>query len=304
MAGDDADGRSIQAGSRDRFVRPGRHAIPDGGAIAWSHRRQTERGNGVQEEGTMMRRLAGALFILASLVLAAAPATAARDRACHDLSAETVRRQITYLASDELRGRESGEPGNEKAARFVADAFRRAGLKPIGTAAQRDPAAPMDGSGYFQPFRFIAGRTVGHANRLQANLGGAWRSYQPGHDFEPSTVSGAGAAAGTLVFAGFGIRAPSAGHDDYAGLDVKGRVVLLLAGNPKDDPHSPLSEYAGIRRKALSARELGAAAVLVAPGANSDAQATAPADFSDASDSGLPVLRVKRDVAAAWLQDR
>ena len=129
---------------------------------------------------------------------------------------------------------------------------------------------------------------------------GAWHGYQAGHDFEPSSVSGGGAAEGELVFAGFGIRAPAANHDDYAGQDVKGRIVMLLAGNPKDDPHSPLAEFAGIRRKALTAREAGATAVLIVPGAKSDAQGPA-SDFSDASDSGLPVLRLKRNVAAAWL---
>ncbi len=234
-------------------------------------------------------------------VLSALPGFA-DGRAGGGLSAETVQKQIAYLASDELKGRGSGEPGNEKAARFVADEFRRAGLKPIGTSAQRDAGAPIDGSGYFQPFKFIAGRTIGRNNRLQAEIGSNWRSYQAGHDFEASSVSGTGAAEGGLVFVGFGIRAPAANHDDYAGLDVKGKIVMLLAGNPKDDPHSPLSEFAGIRRKALTARDLGATAVLVVPGAKSDAQASASTDFSDASDSGLPVLRIKRLVASAWLE--
>jgi aminopeptidase YwaD len=236
---------------------------------------------------------------LAALVVVSA---AADNHKGAGLSAETIKKQITYLASDELRGRGSGEPGNEKAARYIADEFRRAGLKPLGAAAQRDTAAPMDGSGYFQPFRFIAGRAVGRGNRLQARIGASWRSYQSGHDFEPSSICGPGSAEGELVFAGFGIRAPAANYDDYSGIDVKGKIVLLLAGNPKDDPHSPLAEFAGIRRKALTARELGATAVLVVPAANSDAQGAPPSDFSDASDAGLPVLKLKRAVASGWLE--
>ncbi len=251
-----------------------------------------------------MKHRNSALIRLSAILLAslAGSPSLADNRAGSGLSAEVIRKQVAYLASDELKGRGSGEPGNEKAARFVADEFRSAGLKPAGTSAQRDAGAPMDGSGYYQPFRFVAGRAVGRNNKLQAQLQGTWHGYKSGQEFEASSVSGAGVAEGELVFAGFGIRAPSANHDDYAGVDVKGRIVMLLAGNPKDDPHSPLSEFAGIRRKALTARELGAAAVLVVPAAKSDAQGTPATNFSDASDAGLPVLRLKRSVASAWLE--
>ena len=81
-----------------------------------------------------------AFYAIALAVVAAMP-TAADNRAGEALSADVIRKQIEYLASDELRGRGSGEPGNEKAARFIAEEFRRAGLKPIGTAAQRDAGA-------------------------------------------------------------------------------------------------------------------------------------------------------------------
>jgi aminopeptidase YwaD len=238
--------------------------------------------------------------IIALAALVAMPA-AADNRAGGALSADVIQKQITYLASDELRGRGSGEPGNEKAARFIAEEFRHAGLKPLGTGAQRDPNAAMDGSGYFQPFRFIAGRAVGHGCRLQAEFKGSWHGYQAGHDFEPSSISGGGSAEGEVVFAGFGIRAPDAKHDDYAGLAVKGKIVLLLAGNPKDDPHSPLAEFSGIRRKALTARELGAAAVLVVSPVKSDAQGSPGTEFFDASDAGLPVLKLKHNIATDWL---
>ena len=103
------------------------------------------------------------------------------------------------------------------------------------------------------------------------------------------------------MFVGFGIRAPKANHDDFANVDVKGKIVLLLAGNPKDDPHSPLSDYADIRRKALTARELGAVAILVVLPKSTDAQPHSRFEFSDASDAGLPVLRVKQSLADTLL---
>src|SRR5579872_5875213 len=70
-------------------------------------------------------------------------ARAAADRPAA-IRAERIRADITYLASDALAGRGSGTPGNEMAARYVAASFRRAGLKPIGTARQNDPEARMD----------------------------------------------------------------------------------------------------------------------------------------------------------------
>lgn len=219
-------------------------------------------------------------------------------------SAETIQKQITYLASDELKGRESGEPGNEMAAQFIAAEFQRAGLKPLGTSKQRDPNAGMDGSGFYQPFTFIAGRAVGKGNRLQAELGGKQRSYRVGQEFEPSGISGGGSAEGELVFVGFGIRAPGTSHDDFVGMVLKGKIVLLMAGSPKDDPHSPLAEFASIRRKALTARELGATAVLVITPAKSDSQGDRRFEFSDASDAGLPVLRIKHKVAEEWFKSK
>jgi hypothetical protein len=251
--------------------------------------------------------LAAAILLLAR---PAAPAGARGEPQLPDFSAQSIQAQIEYLASDALKGRGSGEPGNELAAQFIARTFRDAGLKPLGTSSERDPSAAMDGSGFYQPFRFIAGRAVGRSNALEVTVraGRIGRPLQPvtrfayraGQDFEPSSVSGGGKANGRIVFVGYGIRAPRAQHDDYKGVDVRGAVALMLAGNPNQDPHSPLADYAGIRRKAVAARNLGALAVLVVPPANSDASG-APSNFDEATDAGLPVLRVRYNLARSWL---
>jgi hypothetical protein len=248
----------------------------------------------------LSRRIAlrrNAVLPLAALVLAA-PSHARQDAV---FSPGGIQAQITYLASDELRGRMSGEPGHEKAAQFAAREFAKYGLKPLGTSRQRDPNAPMDGSGYYQPFKFIAGRAVGKGNFLQATLIGKTRAYRAGQDYDPSGVSGGGKAEGEVVFVGYGIRAPQANQDDYANRDVKGKIVLLLAGSPGDDPHGPLYAFGDIRRKALTARELGAPAVLVITPKNADTLEHARFDFADASDAGMPVLRLRRSVAESWL---
>jgi hypothetical protein len=244
-------------------------------------------------------RFASTLLIGALLALPCA----AQDHPVEQtaFSAASIQQQITYLASDALRGRGSGEPGNEMAARFVAAEFARDGLKPLCTSHQRDPNAPMDGSGFFQPFTFIAGRAVGKDNLLEATFAGSAHSYRIHQEYEPSGVSGGGKAEGEVVFVGYGIRALQAQHNDYEGLDVKAKIVLLLAGSPNDDPHNALADYADIRRKALDARDMGATAVLVIVPQNSDAQGPSNFEFANASDVGLPVLRLRRPVAETWL---
>ena len=228
------------------------------------------------------------------------------------ISAESIRKHIDYLASDALKGRGSGEPGNEKAAQLVANEFKRAGLKPLGTRDERNSQAAPDGSGYFQPFDFIAGRAFGKSSSftilpLRSKNGKSIDkrvSSRLNQDFEPSGISAAGKAEGEVVFVGFGIRAPQANHDDYAGIDVKDKIVLLLAGNPRDDPHSPLTEFADIRRKALTARELGAKAVLVILPDKPEAGGSTHFDLSNASDAGLPVLRIHHSFASGWFGDK
>ncbi len=216
------------------------------------------------------------------------------------ISAGTLHSYISYLASDALKGRGSGEKGNELAAKYVAEAFKRAGLKPLGTSKQMDAKAQMDGSGYYQPFTFLAGVAKGNANSLKARVGKKIVTYKLGQAFEPSTLSASGPASEAVVFAGHGIRSKEAGRDDYAGVNAAGKIVLVLEGVPGNDPHSPIFEHADLRRKAMTAREAGAIALIVAPlGAgdvprfNSD---TAPADV------GIPVVMISRAVAASWLK--
>ena len=249
------------------------------------------------------------------LLLAASPLLA-RDKAAETkprpkdtpvvFAPDVIKSEIGYLASDELRGRGSGEPGNEKAAQFVAQEFARVGLKPLGTSKQRDPKAAIDSSGYFQPFLFVAGRVVGKNNHLTIHYpgknGGVKVLLQAGTGFEPSSISGSGSAEGKILFVGYGIHAPKANHDDYAGMAVKDSIVLLLAGSPKDDPHSPLADYAEIYPKATQARDMGAKAILVISPKAPDGQTQSRTGFDNVSDAGIPVLRLRRNAAEAILQ--
>ena len=235
----------------------------------------------------MPRKLSMLLAMAATLVIPLPGASAASP----DDARERLSYDVHFLASDALEGRFSGSEGARVAAEFVADRFTALGLAPAG-----------DGGTFFQHFSFIAKVHPGPANSLTLDLPGGARTAKLDEDFRPLSFSASGAAAGEVVFAGYGIHAPDLAYDDYAGLDVKGKTVLVLRYSPEgDDPGSRFQPQMALRRKASEARALGAAAMLVASGPVG-AKETTPVKISfDASfaDSGLPVLGISTPLAEA-----
>ncbi|HET9388967.1 MAG TPA: M20/M25/M40 family metallo-hydrolase [Steroidobacteraceae bacterium] len=129
---------------------------------------------------------------------------------------------ITVLASSDFQGRLTGSPGYHKAAEYVAAGFEREGLKPAGT------------SGYFQNVRFEV-QTI-ETDRVRVRLtrakGAAPLDVNESVEISPGVPQRTDTRA-PLVFAGYGIHLPEAGYDDFAGLDVRGAVVVFLTGGPQ-----------------------------------------------------------------------
>lgn len=238
------------------------------------------------------------LFRLALLTFATV-SVARAEEGKPKFEASQIRAHITYLASDELRGRGSGEKGNELAAQYAAKLFAQAGLKPLGTAKQTDAKARLDGKGYFQPFSFTAGRVTGKGSRLEASWNSKRIVYRPQTEFEPTRISGSGKAEGEVVFVGYGIQDKAQNYDAFGSADLKGKIALMLAGSPKSDTANALAGSADVYRKALAARELGATAVLVALPESGTAPAT---QVDDRYNVGIPVLQVRATAANDWLQ--
>jgi aminopeptidase YwaD len=202
-------------------------------------------------------------------------------------SVQDIRQHVTYLASNELSGRGSGTLGNTKAAQYIAGQFQKVGLKPMGT------------KGYFQPFSFPAGVAKGSKNILSVQ---GFGRYGAGYTFEPSPLSASGEVKGEMVYGGYGVVSKEANQDDYAGLDIKGKIVLVQSGLPKtesDNPHSLVGDFVSIRKKAIAAREKGAVALLVMiePG-----KQPAFESGEDSNDAGLPILLMRHTIAEAWLE--
>ena len=155
------------------------------------------------------------LHVLALLALLAGPVAAQSSAA----PAETWWGHVTALADDSMRGRLTGSPEHRKAAEYIAAAFQRAGLEPAGVG------------GWFQPVPFQVRRI--DAGRSSAALvrGGKAQKLALGSDAILNLRgSGEGNVDAPLVFVGYGLHAPEHGFDDFAGLNLKGKMIVLLSG--------------------------------------------------------------------------
>ncbi|MBL8114534.1 MAG: hypothetical protein JNK60_16760, partial [Acidobacteria bacterium] len=203
----------------------------------------------------MTRKALAALLAVSTLpALAQTGAVTAPADASSRIAADAQ-----WLSADALKGRKAGTAEADAAADRLAEEFRRNGILPGGEKGT-----------YFQTFDFIDGVDLGPKNALAtAGTAPVGRSWKLGTDFAPLTFSAPGELSGEVVFAGYGIASKELGYDDYAGLDVKGKVVLVLRYAPSgDDPKSDFAPYMALRYTAGIAREKGATAILVATGPN------------------------------------
>ena len=138
---------------------------------------------------------------------------------------------VTVLADDKLEGRNTGSAGHLKAAEYVAGEFARSGLKPAGT------------DGYLQPVHLISRAIDESHSSLTLIKETGPEPLTLGRDAIISLrIDPAPTVEAELVFAGHGLSIPEANHDDFAGLDVRGKLVVFLAGAPPSIP-GPLAAH-------------------------------------------------------------
>ena len=216
------------------------------------------------------------------------------------LLAESVRgdrwlADVKFLASDDLKGRGDGTSELETAADYIAQVFRKAGLQPV------------NGS-YFQPFESTVGSELGPNNRLLLE-GKSQREYKMKQEFIPLSFSSSGTASGEIVFAGYGITAPEYHYDDYNGVNVKGKIVLILRHEPQEEDANSvfqgrkLTRHASLYSKAINARNHGATAMILVndTGSHPDDRLVR---FGDGASEGMGILAVHvlQNVAEPWIK--
>jgi hypothetical protein len=205
------------------------------------------------------------------------------------------RETLTYLASDQLEGRGIGSLGLERAGGYIAGQFQQLGLRPL-------PGR----SDFYQPFEMTTAAKIGPETSLRVGD----RTFAPDEDFVPVSISADGTFSGPVVFAGYGIKDDARHYDDYAALDVKGKVVLAMRYEPHDEKGSSRfspegwSDGAAIAAKAKLARDHGAVALLlVTPAEFHDEDRLLPLNQRAAGETpALPVMQIKRTVADELLR--
>jgi hypothetical protein len=206
-----------------------------------------------------------------------------------------------------LKGRADGSPELDRAADYIADKFRSAGLKPGG-----------DNGSWFQPFDLVAGLNIGDRNELTIAHGGKTLRFTLGTSYyplaTPASASEPAAAVALdsvpLVFAGYGLVVPSIGYDDYRRVDVNGKAVVIFSHEPQErlsgsamNGARPVAEST-LTGKEEAARMRGARALIVI---SDPSHAFDEADYAlfakdpDAEDKPIPVLRLRRKEAQPLL---
>lgn len=242
----------------------------------------------------LMKRVPVLAGVLSAGLLAAG--VSAGTAAAQQVDPGSYLSHVRALSSDALKGRGNGTPELDRAAEYIAERFRAAGLEPGG-----------DNGTYLQKFEVVTGLTVGPSNRLTLIGPGGSATLQPGAGYQPLSIGqpGEGEFTVPLVFAGFGISAAAQGYDDYAGLDASGKAVLVLRHEPQEDDEASVfdgrrqSQHATFVRKAQVARARGARALLVVddPRHPDDVSFAAWLQDPQAEEYGLPLLHLPRRVA-------
>ncbi len=176
-------------------------------------------------------------------------------RALAQIRPQAIQAHMRFLADDLLEGRGTGSRGYDLAAKYVASRFEALGLEPVG-----------EDGGYFQTVPLRRTETVESECSLALIRDGKRTELRYGEDylFEAHTLAEAEASVtAPLVFAGFGVTAPELGYDDYAGLDVRGKIVVRLSGAPRSFPNDQRAYHSDMFVKRETEAAQGALAVLV-----------------------------------------
>lgn len=209
-----------------------------------------------------------------------------------EITTNELNDHIQYLASDSLKGRYPGTEESMLAANYIKENFKKGGLKSIGDNG-------------FQKFEVVKAITAGEHNALQfADQNGVLNT-----DFAPFAYTKNDSLNAEVVFVGYGfsIDTDSIKWDDYSNIDVSGKWVLILMGDPEtEDPNSPFAHYAGERDKVITAKDKGAAGVLFVNGPVFDkGDKLIGLNFDKTrSNAGIPVIHIKREFADKFLENK
>lgn len=189
-------------------------------------------------------------LLLAAFALPAVPQSATRKT----FDGTTWWDHVKVLADDNMEGRDTGSAGLRKAEAYVVEQLKRSGVQPAGN------------EGYYQPVKFLSRQIVETDSSAALLRNGEVKPLTLGDDIIFSTrIDLALEVEAPLVFAGYGLTVPEKGYDDLAGLDVKGKVVVILSGSPAEIPGPLASHYQTPAERWKVLRHAGAIGMVTIP---------------------------------------
>ena len=257
----------------------------------------------------LLRHARHPLFNLLTFLAIATSSSMAIDASDTSATSEAQQRllaDLKFLASDELQGRSADTPGLKMAADYIANRWQDLGLKTDLFDGKPFQEFSLPGGALFvDPITNRLSITTPKGEKLDLALG---------QQFQPQSLGRSGTFHGSIVFSGYGITSDRTDlkYDDFEGLDVKGKVVIVVRKEPQmNDPQSPFdgttpSPFALFTAKQTNAAKHGVAAMIMVNDQNSDK--SAPDMVLPVSGSGtavsneqVPTFFVRRSDVASWV---
>jgi Peptidase family M28 len=209
----------------------------------------------IKSQSRVLMTLRRFAFPSITAVLLLLAATIFAQTATKHFSGDAWWAHVQFLADDNLEGRETGSEGLRKAEAYVVDQFKKAGLEPAGT------------DGFYQPVKFVSREIVESESSAALISGGKALPLALGDDAYFSTRANLSPDAITakLVFVGYGLNIPEQKYDDLAGLDLKNKIVVYIAGSPADTPTALSAHYQTALERWKSLKAAGAIGTIGIP---------------------------------------
>jgi Zn-dependent M28 family amino/carboxypeptidase len=189
-----------------------------------------------------------------SLLLALTITIGAAGQTTIHFDGQTWWDHIKFLADDKLEGRDTGSRGEREAQKYAVEQLKKAGAEPAGV------------DGYYQPVKFVSRQIVEKDCSLALIRDGKREELVLGDDAIIGTrVMPAPEVEAALVFAGYGLKVPEKNYDDFAGLDVRAKIIVILAGSPAEIPGALASHYQTAAERWKILRAAGAIGIVSLP---------------------------------------
>jgi aminopeptidase YwaD len=205
---------------------------------------------------------------------------------------------VKVLAAPDMRGRGAGTKGISRAAHYIEHEFKALGLEPAGNHS------------FEQPFTVTTGAKLRGKNDLTVRIGNVEKKLKLGEDYVPLSFSSVGSVSGPVVFAGYGATADEFGYDDYAHLDVKDKIVVVLRYEPdkfeEKSGHPGRTQHSHLITKAINARNHGAKAIILVNGKlgpNEEDLLLKFGSLAGPRDVGIPMVQAKNAVVESWFKE-